>query len=839
VKKFFKIVFGLIIFIIVAVIAAVLIIPQVVDPNDYRDEIAKVVEDNTGRKLEIGGKLELNFFPWLGINLNHVVLYNDPTFEDNRFVNIDKAQLQLKVMPLFEKQVEVDIVRLDGVSLYLSRDAEGHTNWEDLQNRGAETEEKSDEKQTSEMPLPTIKGLELKNTEIVWDDKMTGDFYVLSNLNLETGVLKLGEPLKIQLNTDVESKGTKKLTGHIEMDSTINPDVDNQHYQVNLSQLVVTAQGDMIPNKKQMISLSTAVDADMKQQKVTVDNFKLTADNNQLEFPKLNMNLASGDLSIDQLILQALGITVNANIQGKQILTSPTIQASIATSEFNPQAVLKTLGQTLPSNLPTALTKARLKTSVSATPDLITLKNLDLAVDDNALKSETITFNPKKGTLSLDLALNALGLALNGKVNASDLTTKPSFSGNLKSSTFNLRELLTRLGQTAPALSDPTTLTKVTLNTELQGSASSFGFKNMNLQLDDSRLNGDFKVENFEKPALDFALNVDKIDLDRYMPPKTERKENREERRETNEPLPTEQLRDLNINGSLKVDHLSVNKLTIKNANLKISAKQGKISISSKNTQLYKGSFSGNVNLDAQKTNPLLSIVGNLEGVQAQPLLTDLMGKSKVDGTANLKLKLTANATTPKTIEETVTGAIDFAFLNGALDGFNLGYTLRQAKALLKRQPAPPPEPLKTDFTELKGALKVNNGVFQTDNVNLQSPAFRVNGKGKLTLATKSVDFDVNAAVVETTKGQGGKALADLKGYSIPVKIQGKLDDLQVRPDLEAWLAGEVKAKAEAKLEEKKQELLEKHQDKIDEKLGEEAGKVIKDLNLGDFLKRK
>ncbi len=34
-----------------------------VDPNDYRDDIAKLVEQKTGRPLEIRGKLGLKLFP--------------------------------------------------------------------------------------------------------------------------------------------------------------------------------------------------------------------------------------------------------------------------------------------------------------------------------------------------------------------------------------------------------------------------------------------------------------------------------------------------------------------------------------------------------------------------------------------------------------------------------------------------------------------------------------------------------------------------------------------------------------------------------------------------------
>lgn len=47
------------------VLAAAVILPQVVDPNDYKDEIIAKVKEQTGRDLIIDGRIALSVFPGL------------------------------------------------------------------------------------------------------------------------------------------------------------------------------------------------------------------------------------------------------------------------------------------------------------------------------------------------------------------------------------------------------------------------------------------------------------------------------------------------------------------------------------------------------------------------------------------------------------------------------------------------------------------------------------------------------------------------------------------------------------------------------------------------------
>ena len=54
---------GLVGLAVVLIVAVIVIVPMVVDPNDYKDEIIAQVKETTGRNLSISDPLELSVFP--------------------------------------------------------------------------------------------------------------------------------------------------------------------------------------------------------------------------------------------------------------------------------------------------------------------------------------------------------------------------------------------------------------------------------------------------------------------------------------------------------------------------------------------------------------------------------------------------------------------------------------------------------------------------------------------------------------------------------------------------------------------------------------------------------
>ena len=73
------------------VVAAAIILPLVVDPNDFKDEISQAVESKTGRVLAIEGDIGLSVFPWLGLEIGPTSLSNAPGFSAAPFAGYGRG----------------------------------------------------------------------------------------------------------------------------------------------------------------------------------------------------------------------------------------------------------------------------------------------------------------------------------------------------------------------------------------------------------------------------------------------------------------------------------------------------------------------------------------------------------------------------------------------------------------------------------------------------------------------------------------------------------------------------------------------------------------------------
>ena len=57
--------------VVLLAIAAIAVVATVFDPNDYKAQVAALVEQRTGRTLALDGDLELSYFPWLAVTIGH------------------------------------------------------------------------------------------------------------------------------------------------------------------------------------------------------------------------------------------------------------------------------------------------------------------------------------------------------------------------------------------------------------------------------------------------------------------------------------------------------------------------------------------------------------------------------------------------------------------------------------------------------------------------------------------------------------------------------------------------------------------------------------------------
>ena len=762
----------LVFFLAIIAIAGLIAIPFVVDPNDYKQEISTQVEKATGRTLTLEGDIELSVFPWIALELGPLSLSNAKGFTADTFAQVHSAEIRIKLMPLLKKQLEMDTIILDGLVLNLEKNKAGKTNWDDLsgETNAKDSDKASKQTEESDASAPalaaiSIAGVQLTNANILWSDATAAQKFNLKNFNLTTDPLVPGEPTALDMIFDIESTAPK-ASAHIALNTNVMVDLENQQYALTGLSFATQAQGNDLPFTTADIELTGDINADMIKQLVSIDGLSLTT-----------------KVSKDKQ-------TIDAQLTAQVTSNLATQQSAITALDLTADIVDPVL--------PTG--KA----------------NIKLTADVNAdLQNQTVQLTT--------LALQVLDLMVKGDINVSKLLSdNPAVAGEINIDAFNLRQLAKQLAIELPQMADDTTLELVQLSTQFEGSSNSINAKSLNVMLDQSKLSGNIAVKDFAQPAINFKLALDEIDVDRYLPPVEEGKKSAAAPPAAAaaagaSQLPLETLRQLNIKGVLDIGKLKVSGTRSENIHIELSAADGVIQLHPMSANLYQGQYQGNVNLDARGKTLKLAIDENLKGVQAGPLLLDLTGEDKISGVANAAAKLTGNGSTVDQIKQSLSGNGNFSFTDGALKGINIAESIRKAKAALKGgKVAESDEPVQTDFSALTGSFKATNGVIDNQDLLAMSPLLRINGAGLVDIAGDALNYGVDVSIVGTSKGQGGKELADLKGLTIPVKLKGSLSDPKISVDLASMLKDQAEEELKAKVSEK-----------LEDKLGGDLGGLV------------
>jgi AsmA protein len=333
----------------------------------------------------------------------------------------------------------------------------------------------------------------------------------------------------------------------------------------------------------------------------------------------------------------------------------------------------------------------------------------------------------------------------------------------------------------------------------------------MALALNEFQVGGRVQVSDFAKPALRFDLATENIDVDALLgtPPANDAEAPAASTsaggasEDVQIELPMEVLRDLDIDGGFKIGQVKVQNLRMNDVDIKVTAKNGLVSLKPVTLNTYDGTVEAAVVIDVKADKPKYSVSKTIQGVQIGDLLNDYSGKAPISGLLNAKADLTTNGEWLSKLKLNSNGTMQLEFLDGALNGFNLRQSIDAAKAKFSGKDAPANETLKTDFSSLTISGVIRNGVFSSDDLDLQAPLLRVGGEGSANLNSEMVDYLVNAKLVGTIEGQQGESADQLAGLEIPVRIKGPFSD----PDIEVQLDEMLKAKVDAEKEKLKAEI--------------------------------
>lgn len=496
------------------------------------------------------------------------------------------------------------------------------------------------------------------------------------------------------------------------------------------------------------------------------------------------------------------------------------------------------------------------------------LENAKLSgeVSGEPLQGKTLTFGAQ-GELLADLAAqvaewNSLKLSANqlrglGELKVRDLDKEPKLTGGLSIAQFNLREFLEGIGQPLPPMADADALGKAELVARLNGTPASLALEELNLKLDDSSFTGRIAIADFAKQALRVQLKGDRLDLDRYLPPKSKEAEGASAARKTEvkeavasagqsgttplpkaptqqawseEPvLPLEPLRKLDVEATLSLAQLTLNKLPIENATLKTKGKGGLLNLEDMRGNLYNGTFEAKGQLDVRQQVPQLSVQKRVARIPVEKLIQTQGEKPPVKGLLDMTADIKTSGNSQKAWVDALNGNASFALNDGVLVDANLEQQLCQGIATLNRKSlSGEPRGKDTPFEELKGNLVFRNGVANNPDLKARIPGLTVNGNGDVDLRVLGMDYRVGI-VIEGDKNAMPDPACQVNeryvGLEWPLHCRGPLELGAKACRLDKDGMGKIAAKLAG----------DKISEKLEEKLGDKVSPELKDALKGLF----
>jgi AsmA protein len=352
--------------------------------------------------------------------------------------------------------------------------------------------------------------------------------------------------------------------------------------------------------------------------------------------------------------------------------------------------------------------------------------------------------------------------------------------GNLKARSWELPKIVANLTITSPSIPQRS----VTLPIEASAQANlakQTAAMELSTRFDESTIRAKLGATRLEPLVATFGLNVDRLNMDRYLPPAKKQSN-------PNEPLDLSALKGPTASGKAEIGTLTIRRVKLANVKAEIKLAGGKLEVAPHSAVLYGGTLAGSLSADANGNR--ITAKESVQGVQVGPLLRDAAEQDRLEGRGNVTLDVAMAGASVAALKRSMGGSARVELRDGAVKGINLGEAIQDVRSVLGSKSAKANDPSKrTDFSEITASFAIRNGVAHNEDLQGKAPLFRLGGAGDVDIGNSTVNYTAKAALVATSKGQGGRDLSNLAGVTVPVRVTGSLEKPDIAVDFGELLA--------------------------------------------------
>jgi AsmA protein len=749
-------------------LTALLVVPMVVDQEDYKEQIVELVKEKSGHDIVLYGDISLSLskFSQITVSFGRSEIKNRLGFSGGSFLLVDSIDIGMDLLPLIGGRYEITSLSATGLDAKLERNNSGLSNWQRAGKVNKNTEasptkelqknspEKVDNKISDvKNSLALLGGFSLGEINIVkarvsYTDHRSSVSYSVENLHINSNAFKPGELSRVEIKGQWQgqnptSQGNLNLKYSLQFEPLKN--------EVQVKDLSLEAKGKLpgYPIKESELALNTNLVYDLVDGGLILDNtyFALKAWTHGLAFRELGVNFKG----------------------------SAVVAPGFATVH-------------LPNSAMTTQIKANTLPPAGIELDIHSDFFFDFA--SNMAKMQKLRVRGPAGML------------VSGNITGKSLQSSPEISGALILDKFEVQTLLNALGRPhseVGPLSHAAMATKFSITTQ-KGELEHF-----TLQLDDTNIKGVASIDSFTKPVVGFDVAVDDLDLDRYLITKNSVKQPINSADDTvakdtikvdktapviqEQPsvnpvlLPLAFLDSVNFYGKAVFGRLKVGKVVLRDLLMETTANKGLVTLAPVTAKLYDGRMLANFDLDLKKREPHIKIATQLMGIQAGDLFQDLSGEDKFKGLSNLTLEATSMGVDTGSIRKNLNGTVSLSVEDGELHGFDLVSRIRSIYAAVGNRDKGGVADKElganiTQFSELSASATIKNGVIDNRDLALTSDLLLVNGGGSVDLVAEEVDYTFNADVYTTIKEINQKEAQKIKGLVVPLHLKGKFSNI-------------------------------------------------------------
>jgi uncharacterized protein involved in outer membrane biogenesis len=208
-----------IVVLVLVVVAALLVVPHLIDINQYRGQIQAELQKRLNRPVQLGN-LAMSSFP-LQVQVESVSIGDDPNFHSNApFAQVGELDISVKLLPLLGKTIEIKSLELKRPRIELIRSARGEWNFSTLgqnstapQNASPAKQAPSPAPQAASQPSEFSLG-ELKITDgqiAVTDYQKHESRAVYDHIDLALKDYAPGRPFSLDVAVHLPGSGSQAL----------------------------------------------------------------------------------------------------------------------------------------------------------------------------------------------------------------------------------------------------------------------------------------------------------------------------------------------------------------------------------------------------------------------------------------------------------------------------------------------------------------------------------------------------------------------------------------------------------------------------------------------------